>query len=144
MKLLITGGGGFLGSNLAAEALKQKSELVILDALYKKGSLHSDDIINLYFSCVKNIDAAKGNAFNIGGSFENSLSLLELFAYLEEILDIKLKFTNLLARESDQKVFIADIAKAQKLIDWKPQVNYKEGIKKMLEWTKTQIYNAKI
>jgi CDP-paratose 2-epimerase len=58
-------------------------------------------------------------------------------------LDIKLKFTNLLTRESDQKVFIADIAKDQKLIDWRPQVNYKEGIK-MLEWTKTQICNAKI
>jgi CDP-paratose 2-epimerase len=38
MKLLITGGCGFLGSNLAAEALKQNSDLVILDALYRKGS----------------------------------------------------------------------------------------------------------
>ncbi|MDR2644734.1 MAG: GDP-mannose 4,6-dehydratase [Endomicrobium sp.] len=105
--------------------------------------LHSDDMINLYFSCVKNIDAIKGNAFNIGGGFENSLSLLELFAYFEEILNIKLKFTKLPARESDQKVFIADIAKAQKLIGWKPQLNYKEGIKKMLKWTKTTYYNAK-
>ncbi|AKL97709.1 NAD-dependent epimerase/dehydratase family protein [Endomicrobium proavitum] len=101
--------------------------------------LHAKDMVSLYFSCIKNIDKAKGNAFNIGGGFENSLSLLELFDYLEKILDIKLNYTKLPPRGSDQKVFIADIKKARKLIGWKPEVNYKEGIKQMLEWTKTQV-----
>jgi CDP-paratose 2-epimerase len=31
--------------------------------------LHSDDMINLYFPCIKNIDTAKGNAFNNRRSF---------------------------------------------------------------------------
>ena len=62
-------------------------------------------------------------------ALKRSFSSISRITDLEEILDIKLKFTKLLARESDQKVFIADITKAQKLIDWKSQVNYKEGIK---------------
>lgn len=38
MKLLITGGCGFLGSNLAADALTRKDELVVFDNLCRNGS----------------------------------------------------------------------------------------------------------
>jgi CDP-paratose 2-epimerase len=38
MKYLITGGCGFLGSNLAAEILRQNEELAVLDNLYRVGS----------------------------------------------------------------------------------------------------------
>ena len=38
MRLLITGGCGFLGSNLASEALKKGIEVFILDNLSRKGS----------------------------------------------------------------------------------------------------------
>lgn len=38
MKLLITGGCGFLGSNLASDALARGDELVIFDSLYRNGS----------------------------------------------------------------------------------------------------------
>lgn len=38
MKCLITGGCGFLGSNLASEVLKKDDELVIFDNLYRYGS----------------------------------------------------------------------------------------------------------
>lgn len=38
MKLLITGGCGFLGSNLASDALARGDELVVLDNLYRNGS----------------------------------------------------------------------------------------------------------
>ncbi|MFT6604390.1 MAG: CDP-paratose 2-epimerase, partial [Bacteriovoracaceae bacterium] len=38
MKYLITGGCGFLGSNLAAEVLKRGEELVVFDNLYRDGT----------------------------------------------------------------------------------------------------------
>jgi len=38
MKLLITGGCGFLGSNLAAHAISQGLELCIFDSLYRHGA----------------------------------------------------------------------------------------------------------
>ena len=41
MKLLITGGCGFLGSNLAAHALERGDELVVFDSLYRNGSLEN-------------------------------------------------------------------------------------------------------
>ena len=37
-KILITGGCGFLGSNLASHYLLENSDVTIIDALYRKGS----------------------------------------------------------------------------------------------------------
>lgn len=38
MKYLITGGCGFLGSNIAAQILKEGEELLVFDNLYRSGS----------------------------------------------------------------------------------------------------------
>lgn len=96
--------------------------------------LHAEDMIKLYISAPKHIDKAKGQVFNIGGGYQNSLSLLELFEILEKKLDVKLNYTQLPPRESDQKVFIADITKASRVFNWKPEVSKEEGIAKMLNW----------
>ena len=96
--------------------------------------LYADDVVNLYFQGVKHIEQAQGQVFNIGGGIENSLSLLELFALLEELLGIKMQYKELPFRESDQLVFVADNTKAQKILQWQPKMTSKRGIEKMVEW----------
>lgn len=96
--------------------------------------LHADDMKRLYAAAVNNIDKAKGQAFNIGGGIENSLSLLELFSLLEGLIGTKLNYTKLPVRESDQRVFIADISKAANLLSWLPQVSTTQGVTSMLSW----------
>ena len=97
--------------------------------------LFNDDVVNLYFKA-KDCKEAYGQVFNIGGGIENSLSLLELFAMLEKMQDVKMEYRQLPWRESDQKVFVADIKKAQEIIRWSPAVNSEDGIRKMVEWLK--------
>lgn len=96
--------------------------------------LYADDLIELYFKVVENIETAKGKVYNVGGGFENSLSLLELFSLLEEELDITLNYKKLKPRKSDQKVYISNIGKLERDIGWKPEVNKRDGISKMLKW----------
>jgi CDP-paratose 2-epimerase len=96
--------------------------------------LHADDMKRLYMAAVKHIDDAKGQAFNIGGGGDNSLSLLELFYLLENLLKIKLKYSQLPVRESDQRVFVADTAKAKHWLDWQPMVSAQDGVARMVEW----------
>lgn len=96
--------------------------------------LHAKDVLSLYFKVVENIEKVKGQVFNIGAGMPNSLSLLELFQLLEEELSVDLRYTKIEARQSDQKVFVADIQKIQSLIDWKPAVNAREGIRDMISW----------
>ena len=99
--------------------------------------LYNDDIVNLYFMA-KDSEAAYGQVFAIGGGIENSLSLLELFKMLESKLGIKMEYKQLPWRESDQKVFVADIEKAKRLIGWEPKVSADDGISRMLDWLQKQ------
>lgn len=99
--------------------------------------LHARDMITLYFKAAAKRDAVAGQVFNIGGGIDNSLSLLELFALLEEFLGMTLDYRQLPPRESDQRVFVADIGKAARVLDWAPQVSAREGVKAMLEWVGT-------
>ena len=96
--------------------------------------LHADDMKRLYLAAVNHIDRAKGQAFNVGGGIENSLSLLELFALLEQIANVKLCYTKLPVRESDQRVFVSDLTKAKQLLNWQPVVSAQEGVARMVEW----------
>lgn len=96
--------------------------------------LHSDDMKLLYFAAVNSIDKAQGEAFNIGGGIDNSLSLLELFSMLEKLVNVELRYSKLPTRESDQRVFVADISKAKQLFAWQPRVSAQDGVSRMIEW----------
>lgn len=99
--------------------------------------LHADDMVSLYYTAAQNISTIAGNAFNIGGGIDNSLSILELFAHLESITGTQLTYRNLPPRTSDQLVFVADLTKITRLTGWRPKVSARQGIERMMEWIHT-------
>lgn len=100
--------------------------------------LHGTDVVSLYFKA-KDVKKAYGQAFNIGGGIENSLSLLELFALLEDILEIKMDYKQIPWRESDQRVFVANNNKAKEIIEWLPKISTTDGIRKNILWTQSSL-----
>jgi CDP-paratose 2-epimerase len=98
--------------------------------------LFVDDAVDCYLAAAKNIERAKGQAFNIGGGMANSSSLLELFSLLEKLTGTHLRFEHLPWRHSDQRFFVADNRKAGELIAWQPKVTREQGVAQMLEWTR--------
>lgn len=98
--------------------------------------LHAEDAVRLYTSCIDLTDSLKGEVFNVGGGIENSLSLLELFSMLEQELGIKMQYEQLPPRESDQKVFVANISKVKQMVGWAPQIDCLSGVRKMLLWSR--------
>lgn len=122
------------------EALRQKADpdgepfTISGNGKQVRDLLFSSDLVSCYFEVVKHIDRAAGQAFNIGGGSENSISLLELFKFLEDRLGIAPRFEERPWRESDQKVFVADTSKAREFFGWVPQVGKFEGMDRMLNW----------
>jgi CDP-paratose 2-epimerase len=100
--------------------------------------LYVNDIIALYLLAAEKIGSIQGQVFNIGGGMSNSLSILELFDILQEKIKCRLNYIKIPPRESDQKVFVADISKIEKHTGWKPQYDKYDGISKMLEWIASQ------
>jgi CDP-paratose 2-epimerase len=97
--------------------------------------LHVDDIIKLYKSAFDSKDKMCGQILNIGGGPKNSLSLLELFDLLSELLLMDpMRFAKTPRRASDQDCFIANISKADCLLGWTPSISSRHGVQLMLEW----------
>ncbi|MBS1609047.1 MAG: SDR family oxidoreductase [Bacteroidetes bacterium] len=63
-------------------------------------------------------------------------SLLELYEYLREIAGSTLLPTHGPERKGDVKYSLADISKAARLLNYKPVVTIKEGLKKTFDWYK--------
>jgi CDP-paratose 2-epimerase len=57
-----------------------------------------------------------------------------LFSFLEDQLAVKLRFQQLPWRQSDQKYFVADIAKATRSFKWSPEMGFRRGIESALAW----------
>ena len=99
--------------------------------------LNAKDLVNLYCCAYTKKEKIAGEIFNIGGGYENSLSLIELFAILEDKLSLsKLNYLRINRRQSDQDCFIANIKKAKNILGWEPKISYSEGIESMINWSK--------
>lgn len=101
--------------------------------------LEARDMSRLYFAGLQHIERAKGQVLNVGGGMDNSLSLLELFQLLEELTGTPLAYEKTPARFSDQRIFVADLARATALLDWQPQVGAREGIAAAVKWAEQNV-----
>ncbi|MFH1182143.1 MAG: NAD-dependent epimerase/dehydratase family protein [Candidatus Woesearchaeota archaeon] len=90
------------------------------------------DLIELYNSFLNS--KLKHGVFNVGGGPENTMSLLQLLDMLEKLTGKRSTISYSDWRPSDQKVFIADIAKAGRELGWKPKISPKEGVKQLVDF----------
>ena len=100
--------------------------------------LFVDDLVNAYEIAINQPKLCTGQIFNIGGGTENTISIYqEFFPILEKLLGKKIEVSWGEWRPGDQKVYISDIQKAEKIMNWKPNIGTSEGIKRLYEWVKT-------
>jgi len=70
---------------------------------------------------------------NLGNN--NPYKLSEVIGVTEKIAGKKAHFDYKEFHKADMQATWADISKAQKLLNWQPQVSLEEGIKRTVEWT---------
>jgi len=96
--------------------------------------LFVDDLIDCYMRAIENIDSIAGETYNIGGGANNTLSIMELIRELESVSEREIIYSFAESRPGDQRVFISNIAKAQRDLGWSPNTNKGEGLKLLYEW----------
>jgi len=97
--------------------------------------LYVEDLLNAYDAAVAQIDHSAGKVFNVGGGAENILAIWTEFGPLLEKLAGKTLPTALGDwRPGDQRVFVADVRKAEAELGWRPQVGVEEGIRRLYRW----------
>jgi len=101
-----------------------------------RDTLWVGDLIDAYERAVERIDSVSGEVFNLGGGPSNTMSLLELVARLERAFGRELRPAFADWRPGDQRVFVADVRKAERLLGWRPRVSTAEGVEKLIGWVK--------
>jgi CDP-paratose 2-epimerase len=97
--------------------------------------LHATDLARLFVSLAEFVQPGAGHQINVGGGVANSLSILELFAWLESRTDTLVAYETGSPRPSDQLVFISDNVSVSELTGWSPGVSVDAGISALLEAT---------
>ena len=99
--------------------------------------LNVDDLLNAYDAGIDRIAAVKGQVYNLGGGPANIMSIWTEFGpLLEKMLGKQVPVQRSDWRPGDQKVFVADIRKAERDLGWKPKVGVSEGVGVLFEWVK--------
>ena len=97
--------------------------------------LYVDDLLSAYDLAVAHIDKTAGQIYNIGGGRKNTLAIWKEFGpLLEKELGRKIPVDWQSWRPGDQRVFIADIRKANEDFKWEPETDVETGIHKLFKW----------
>ena len=104
------------------------------DGKQVRDALYVDDLVEAYDKFYKS--GIKNGVYNIGGGPDNTMSLLEFIDMLEKLTGFKMKHKFSDWRPSDQKVYISDISKVSKELNWKPKLEPCEGVELLIEWVK--------
>lgn len=104
------------------------------DGMQVRDVLFIEDLVRAYDTAVRNIDKAAGKIYNVGGGPKFTLSLLELLTLLEKKLGKKIPYTSADWRPGDQPVYISDISKIKKELNWEPRISVNQGTGRMIDW----------
>jgi len=96
--------------------------------------LYVEDLVKLFDMLFQQIESISGSIFNIGGGFENSLSLLEFLDILSEKAGRKVEYKTDSIRPGDQPIYISDISLVKERVGWQPSTTVNEGIEYLWRW----------
>jgi CDP-paratose 2-epimerase len=96
--------------------------------------LFVEDLIDAFMLAHKNIDKLAGEAFNIGGGPENTVSLLEILDTIKEKAGKEMDVSFEDWRTGDQFYYVSNTNKFKEATGWEPKYTVEEGVEKLVKW----------
>lgn len=119
----------------AIAALTGKPITIYGDGKQVRDILYIDDLSDACFAAIDRIDGVKGEVFNIGGGPAQAIAVWADFGpMLERLLDRRIPVRYGDWRPGDQRMYVSDIRKAQRMLGWSPRVDPEEGVARMVSW----------
>jgi len=116
------------------QALNNKPITLYGDGKQVRDILFVEDLVDAYLLAMENIDDLTGNAFNMGGGVQNTVSLLELCEMIGDIDGRKPDVRFDAWRQSDQKYYVSDFSKFNAATGWLPQTGTRQGVQQLYRW----------
>jgi CDP-paratose 2-epimerase len=116
-------------------ALKGRPISIYGDGKQVRDILFIDDLLDAYDAAIHNIQTTTGQVYNIGGGPENTMSIWSEFGpILTELLGRPIPVTFADWRPGDQRVYVSDIRKAARDLNWQPKISVRAGITHLYQW----------
>jgi len=97
--------------------------------------LHIEDLVNLLEIQISSLDKYNGEVYNVGGGYNNTLSLLEATEICRDItgntIPVEPVFEN---RQGDIPIYISDISKVKKHAGWEPKRSARDVLEDIYKW----------
>ncbi|HUE37858.1 MAG TPA: GDP-mannose 4,6-dehydratase, partial [Candidatus Binatia bacterium] len=98
--------------------------------------LFVEDLLDAYDAAVARIGSVAGEVFNVGGGPDRTISIwMEFAPLLERLVGRAVHVTHTDSRAGDQRIYVSDVRKAMRVLDWQPAVGVEDGIGGLHAWT---------
>ena len=104
------------------------------DGKQVRDALFVDDLVDAFLTAEQRLPDIAGQAFNIGGGPDNTLSLLELIDRIAALNGRRPRLSFGAWRVGDQRWYVSDIRKFHRATGWLPRVGVEEGVRRLHAW----------
>jgi len=126
---------GFMALWVASHIYNTPLSYIGFNGRQVRDVLHIEDLYNLIERQMLDIDAYRGNIFNVGGGIENSVSLRELTTICERITGAKINISNIQkVRQADIPYYVTDFSKVKSVGGWFPQKKIDDIVSDIARW----------
>jgi CDP-paratose 2-epimerase len=115
-------------------ALRGRPITIYGDGYQVRDVLYVDDAVRAYLLGIDGIDSLSGQAFNLGGGPDNTLSLRELLGHIEEITGRAPSVAFDGWRPGDQPWYVSDTSAFRRATGWRPETGVREGLTRLAAW----------
>jgi CDP-paratose 2-epimerase len=116
------------------QALEGRRITIYGDGRQVRDILAAEDLVDALVLAQEHVTKEPGQAFNIGGGPDNTVSLLELIELIGELLGPKpaIKFDGW--RAGDQRYYVSNTEKFQRTTGWRPRITVQDGLERLTRW----------
>jgi CDP-paratose 2-epimerase len=120
------------------QAIRGAALTIYGDGYQVRDALQVEDAVAAWLAVLDNIESVSGDAFNLGGGPNNSVSLRELLNMMADMGREPRSIDYAEWRPGDQPWFICDISRLRRAVGWEPRVSLAQGLQTLDRWLATR------
>ncbi|MFL5384619.1 MAG: SDR family NAD(P)-dependent oxidoreductase [Longimicrobiaceae bacterium] len=104
------------------------------DGCQVRDILWIDDLVRAMRLAMEKIDTVAGEVLNLGGGHRNAVSVRGVIDRLRDITGADVPVTYADWRPGDQKIYVSDTSRAERVLGWKAETSWQAGLEKLAGW----------
>jgi len=121
-------------AHLLRTALRGERITIYGDGRQVRDALFVEDLVDAFLLARAGMHRVSGEAFNVGGGPERTLSLLELVDTIEALEGRRPALGFQRWRAADQRWYVSDTGRLRRALGWQPVVGIADGVRQLHGW----------